>query len=129
MTNVQRSRRLFPIQLQNRREPGHTLAAKEGCEKFRSHGVLPNHFGCRLRWTAYCINTGMRDTRDLTDQQWKILDHLIPEPARRSDGRGRPWKDRRAVLNGILWVLPTGAPWAELPDRYIADSSNGSSPV
>src|SRR5215469_797001 len=64
------------------------------------------------------INTGMRDTRDLTDQQWKILDHLIPEPARRRDGRGRPWKERRAVLNGILWVLRTGAPWTELPDRY-----------
>ncbi len=56
--------------------------------------------------------------RDLTDQQWKILDPLVPEPARRRDGRGRPWKERRAVLNGILWVLRTGAPWVELPDRY-----------
>jgi len=56
--------------------------------------------------------------RDLTDQQWKILDPLVPEPARRRDGRGRPWKARRAVLNGILWVLRTGAPWVELPDRY-----------
>src|SRR5262245_56444689 len=55
--------------------------------------------------------------RDLTDQQWKILDPLVPEPARRRDGRGRPWKERRAVLNGILWVLRTGAPWVELPDR------------
>ena len=27
----------------------------------------------------------MRDTRDLTDEQWKILDHLIPEPPKRSD--------------------------------------------
>lgn len=32
--------------------------------------------------------------------------------------RGRPWKSRRSVLNGILWVLRTGAPWADLPDRY-----------
>jgi len=31
---------------------------------------------------------------------------------------GRPWKDSRAVLNGIYWVLRTGAPWADLPDRY-----------
>jgi transposase len=29
-----------------------------------------------------------------------------------------PWKDRRAVLNGILWVLRTGAPWADVPERY-----------
>jgi transposase len=37
---------------------------------------------------------------------------------RRKDGRGRPWKDSRAVLNGILWVLRTGAQWKEMPERY-----------
>jgi transposase len=42
--------------------------------------------------------------RDLSDTQWAILDLLIPEPPCRKDGRGRPWKDRRTVLNGILWV-------------------------
>ena len=56
--------------------------------------------------------------RDLTNVQWEVLDSLIPEPTPRRDGRGRPWKDRRAVLNGILWVLRTGAPWADVPDRY-----------
>jgi len=55
---------------------------------------------------------------DLTDEQSKILDPLIPKPRTRSDGRGRPWKSRRSVVNGILWVLRTGAPWADLPDRY-----------
>jgi transposase len=56
--------------------------------------------------------------RDLTDSQWQIFDSLIPEPTLRGDGRGRPWKDRRAVWNGILWVLRTGAPWADVPERY-----------
>jgi transposase len=56
--------------------------------------------------------------RDLTYAQWKILKILIPEPTRRKDGRGRPWKDPRSVLNAILWVLRTGAPWADVPDRY-----------
>ena len=56
--------------------------------------------------------------RDLTDAQWSTLDTLIPEPAPHRDGRGRPWKDRRAVLNGILWVLRTGAPWADVPHHY-----------
>jgi transposase len=56
--------------------------------------------------------------RDLTDVQWEMLDFVIPEPPLRKDGRGRPWKARRAVLNGILWVLRTGAPWADLPERY-----------
>jgi len=60
----------------------------------------------------------LANTRDLTDAQWRILDELIPEPIRRRDRRGRPWKDRRAVLNGILWVLRTGAPWADVPERY-----------
>jgi transposase len=58
------------------------------------------------------------NTRDLTDANWKILGDLIPEPTPRRDGRGRPWRDRRAVLNGILWVLRTGAPWADVPERY-----------
>src|SRR6516164_588011 len=57
-------------------------------------------------------------SRDLTDAQWALLDPLIPEPKRRRDGRGRPWKDRREVLNGILYILRTGAPWADLPERY-----------
>lgn len=61
----------------------------------------------------------MRHTaRDLSDDQWKVLNRLIPKPKRRSDGRGRPWKSSRSVLNGILWVLRTGAPWADLPEAY-----------
>jgi len=61
----------------------------------------------------------MRHTaRDLSDDQWKVLARLIPKPKRRSDGRGRPWKSRRSVLIGILWVLRTGAPWADLPEVY-----------
>src|ERR1051326_914554 len=55
---------------------------------------------------------------DLTDEQWAILDPLIPDPPVREDGRGRPWKEKRPVLNGILWILRTGAPWRDLPDRY-----------
>jgi len=55
---------------------------------------------------------------DLTDAQWAVVGPLLPEPKRRDDGRGRPWTDARQVLNGILWVLRTGAPWQDLPERY-----------
>ena len=55
---------------------------------------------------------------DLTDKQWEVLEPLIPDPPRREDGRGRPWRDPREVLNGILWILRTGAPWKDLPERY-----------
>ena len=60
----------------------------------------------------------MSQYQDLTDAQWEIVRLLIPEPERREDGRGRPWKGRREVLNGILYVLHTGSAWADLPDRY-----------
>jgi hypothetical protein len=46
---------------------------------------------------------------DLTDAQWAFLESQF-RPQRRKDGRGRPWQDTRAVLNGVLWsyarVLP-----------------------
>ncbi len=54
---------------------------------------------------------------DLSDAQWAVLDPLF-RPKRRDDGRGRPWQDTRAVLNGVFWVLRTGAPWHDLPRRY-----------
>ena len=55
---------------------------------------------------------------DLTDEQWAMLEPLIPKPPRRPDRRGRPWRGARAVLDGVLWVLRTGAPWRDLPKRY-----------
>jgi len=54
---------------------------------------------------------------DLTDKQWEMIEPLF-EPTRGKDGRGRPWRDPRDVLNGVLWVLRTGAPCKDLPDRY-----------
>ena len=55
---------------------------------------------------------------DLTDEQWTIVEPLIPKPKVRADGRGRPWCDDRQVLNGILWILRTGAHWRDVPERY-----------
>lgn len=46
---------------------------------------------------------------DLTDAQWSLLDPLIPVGKAGPGRRGCPPKDRRAVLNGILWILRTGA--------------------
>jgi transposase len=49
--------------------------------------------------------------------KWKLIEPIL-RPQQRADGRGRPWQDTRAVLNGILWVLGTGAQWRELPQKY-----------
>ncbi len=55
---------------------------------------------------------------DLTDKQWKVLGPLLPKPKIRKDGRGRRWRDPRDVLNGILWILRSGARWKDMPERY-----------
>jgi transposase len=57
---------------------------------------------------------------DLTDEQWGAIEPFIPARERRAPGKqgGRPWRSPREVLNGVLWVLRTGAPWVDLPPRY-----------
>ena len=55
---------------------------------------------------------------DLTDEQWVVLEPLIPEPPCRPDQRRRPRRDTREVLDGVLWVLRTGARWRDLPETY-----------
>lgn len=52
---------------------------------------------------------------ELTDEQWELVEALIP----RSEAKtGRPPKDPRLMLDGILWILATGAPWRDLPERF-----------
>src|SRR4051812_4456231 len=52
---------------------------------------------------------------DLTDQQWQRLEPLLPLEKPQT---GRPNEDHRRILNGILWIHRTGAPWRDLPRRY-----------
>ena len=57
---------------------------------------------------------------DLTDAQWKAIRRFVPGPERQGTTAkgGRPWRDPRDVLHAILWILRTGAPWADLPRKY-----------
>ena len=50
---------------------------------------------------------------DLTDFEWELIRPLLPNKP-----RGVPRVDDRRVLNGIFWVLRTGSPWRDLPERY-----------
>jgi transposase len=52
---------------------------------------------------------------DLTNEQWERLKPLLPP---QKPYTGRPAGDHRTIVNGILWVLRTGAPWRDLPERY-----------
>jgi len=50
---------------------------------------------------------------DLSDAEWRIIQPLLPNKP-----RGVPRTDDRRVLNGIFFILRTGSPWRDLPERY-----------
>ena len=50
---------------------------------------------------------------DLSDEEWGVIEPLLP-----AGGRGSKRVDDRRVLNGIFYILRTGAPWRDLPGRY-----------
>jgi len=60
---------------------------------------------------------------DLTNEQWQRIAEYIPNPKALSGKPGRPPQDCRAVLDGILWILRTGALWSDLPERYLPKST------
>ena len=50
----------------------------------------------------------------LTDEQWELISDLFGAPKR----TGRPPRDRRTIVDGILWILRTGSPWRDLPAGF-----------
>ena len=53
---------------------------------------------------------------ELTKEQWERIKGLLP--AEQTGKRGRPRKDNRSMLNGMLWIVRSGAQWRELPEVY-----------
>lgn len=51
----------------------------------------------------------------LTDDQWARVEPLLPSNAGR---RGRPFRDNRLIVEGIIYRYRTGIPWRDLPERY-----------
>jgi transposase len=50
---------------------------------------------------------------DLSDVEWRLIEPLLPNKP-----RGVARVNDRRVLNGIFYVLRTGSPWRDLPERY-----------
>jgi transposase len=50
---------------------------------------------------------------ELTDEQWNLIKSLMPK--RKPGGR---WNDHRTTLDGMMWVLKSGSPWRDMPERY-----------
>src|ERR671932_336943 len=72
----------------------------------RGRRYLCRRFVCARRW-------GMGRRHELTETEWARLAPLLPPRQ-----AGKPRKDDRLVINGILWKLATGAPWRDLPERF-----------
>jgi len=51
---------------------------------------------------------------ELTDHEWTAIRPMLPNKP-----RGVPRVNDRRVLNGIFWVLRSGAPWRDLPDDSV----------
>lgn len=52
---------------------------------------------------------------EISDIDWNRIKDLLPPE---NSGEGRPSKSNRLMLNGMLWIAKTGAPWRDLPKRY-----------
>lgn len=52
---------------------------------------------------------------DLTDQQWERILDVFPK---KTETRGRKTLNLRQTVNGIFYLLRTGIPWRDLPERY-----------
>ena len=52
---------------------------------------------------------------EVTDEQWEVIQLIL---RKRTAKTGRPPSGPRLMLNGILWILRTGSPWRELPERF-----------
>src|SRR6185437_1737311 len=50
---------------------------------------------------------------ELSNYEWSVIKPMLPNKP-----RGIPRVDDRRILNGIFWVLHSGAPWRDLPDSY-----------
>ena len=59
----------------------------------------------------------MRRRYELCQRQWERIAPLLPHPTHQ-DGRGPPWDPHPPLVNALLWICHTGAPWRDLPARY-----------
>jgi transposase len=55
---------------------------------------------------------------ELTQNQWELLEPLFQDSIPPKQVSGRPRRHDREIVNGILWVCRTGAPWKDMPSRY-----------
>lgn len=60
------------------------------------------------------VDDGRVTRHDLTDDQWAVLEPLMPTHPR----QGHRWSDHRVIVNGVLHRTRTGTSWRDLPERF-----------
>ena len=55
----------------------------------------------------------MQRRYEISDEQWERIKEMFPRAK-----TGRPGKDSRLIFNAILWIVCSGAPWRDLPERF-----------
>ncbi len=100
-------------------DPGEELKLKGsshvGTASGTRHCLTKSRYEGRVAsWRDSLTAMARRRRYELTDEQFERIEDALPEV----DGRGRPYEDHRKVVNGIFWVLRSGAPWRDLPERY-----------
>jgi transposase len=92
----------------------------------KSHCTDDATSDARERLSKHCLDgktnrwdgLSLARREELSNGQWAAIEPLLPRPSMRTDGKGRPRRDDRDVLNGILWILRSGARWPDLPSRF-----------
>ena len=57
----------------------------------------------------------MAQRYEITDSQWAVIKDIFPG---KQGDPGRTAEDNRRFVNGVLWILRSGARWGDLPERY-----------
>lgn len=55
---------------------------------------------------------------ELSESEWQMISPYLPKGKSGPGLRGRPRTEDRKILNGLIWLLRSGAPWRDIPSRY-----------
>lgn len=64
----------------------------------------------------------MPHRHEITDHQWRAITPLLPG---KEGDVGATAKDNRLFINALVWLMRTGAAWADLPERFGKPNSVG----
>jgi hypothetical protein len=101
-----------------------THRAKHATEHHATYHDVPRGRNPELARTseaiAPTIHTHAPKAGLLADDQWELVSPILP---RQKPGQGRPRRDDRQVLCGILWIMDTGSSWRDLPEEDFGPNS------